>query len=356
MIAHIIPAEKFTVDYIERIYRLFPPDQHRFIVYGAKNIEYRVDELGKYEGVCVVGTLFGSERSVKKLLTIAELIICHSLFLKIQDLALLNAVITHYNRNACWVIWGKDLYESYDDAKHATGLQGIKVLYKESLRRKIIGKMCGFVTTGDFDALKERYIIKDNAFVVGAQYTYDLLPINIVKTENHKPVNVMIGHSATRTCRHIETMTKLAKYRNEIKVFCPLSYPNDTEYIKQVSENGHRLFGDNFIPITHFMQYKEYIGFLETIDIGVFNNSRQQGMGNITNLLYLGKKVYLSEDNTIRKSYLKTEYTIFDYTDINSSDFLKLLSEEEAEENRRRIVYKFSDENFKNEWERVFNG
>ena len=43
------------------------------------------------------------------------------------------------------------------------------------------------------------------------------------------------------------------------------------------------------------MPYSSYISFLGSIDIGIFNNNRQQGMGNITNLLYLGKKVYLSK-------------------------------------------------------------
>lgn len=78
-------------------------------------------------------------------------------------------------------------------------------------------------------------------------------------------------------------------------------------------------------------------------------------MGNITNLLYLGKKVYLSIDNTIRKSYHKPDYFIYDCVNIKRNDFLSLLSPEQKQNNRNKIIYKFSDENFINEWKGIFD-
>lgn len=43
-------------------------------------------------------------------------------------------------------------------------------------------------------------------------------------------------------------------------------------------------------PIVDFMDFNEYINFLSTIDIAIFNHKRQQGMGNIITLLGMGKK------------------------------------------------------------------
>ncbi len=102
--------------------------------------------------------------------------IYHSLFLRTRDLFFINSLTKKYKVRSCWSIWGRDLYDDYEAAKNSVGLHKIKALYNESLRRKLISRMCGFITTGDYDALKERYKIDNNAFVRGAQYTYTLLP------------------------------------------------------------------------------------------------------------------------------------------------------------------------------------
>ncbi len=353
---HLIPAEKFTVDYINRIQRLFNIEEHSFIVYGQNRPEYRIEEVKELPMVKVVKTLFSDRILIKEIAKQSSLLVFHSLFLKTQDLVLMNSLINKLGLRACWSIWGKDLYEDYEAAKNSHGIMKLKAIYKESLRKKMIAHMCGFITTGDFDALKERYEIDNKAFVTGAQYTYHLLPHPQAPKRADGKIRVMIGHSATETCRHIETFNRLSGYCGKIKVYCPLSYPDDKIYISKVKNAGQRIFGDDFVAMTDYMDYIEYVDFLDTIDIGVFNNSRQQGMGNITNLLYLGKKVYLSEDNTINRSYSKGEYAIFDYNEIAGDSFLLPLTKVEAMKNKNKIEYKFSDENFKKEWERVFHG
>lgn len=354
MILHLFPAEKFTTDYINRIQKLFNSKDHLFIVYGENRIEYRLNEVIKKEYVIQTKTLCGlGWRAFDKLVKNSNKVICHSLFLKLQDLILLNKVIEKNKISLIWDIWGKDLYEDYDKCKSLKSILLIKPLIKEAVRRSLIYKTDVFITTGDYDVLLERYRVKAGAKAMGAQYTYDLLDV-VTGIKNDK-LNIMVGHSATNTCRHVETFQLLQKYVGKIRVICPLSYPNDENYINMVTSYGRELFGDDFIPLTNFMKYEEYVRFLNTVDIGVFNNSRQQGMGNITNLLYLGKKVYLSQDNTIGKSYHRPEYFIFDCQEIENADFLIPLKEEQSIHNRNNIIYKFSDENFKNEWGRVFD-
>lgn len=352
MILHIIPAEKFTRDYIIRIRKLFSPKSHLFMIYGESKKEYNLESIRSYENIFMIKTLSSNKELFKSLISKSEKVICHSLFLKLIDLQLLRNSVRNSKQQLYWAIWGKDLYEDYEKARNTKGLMKVKFLYKEKMRRDLIERMNAFITTGDYDALVERYKIRDDSSVIGAQYTYNL--IDEVETVKNPKAHVLVGHSATKTCRHIETLKTLSIYASSIEVFCPLSYPDDKEYVSEVTEFGEKLFGGNFHAITSFMNYEEYINFLNTIDIGVFNNSRQQGMGNITNLLYLGKKVYLSKDNTINKSYRRGDYHIFDYDDIMKQSFLTPLSKDEAFDNKRKIRYKFSDENFKMEWEKVF--
>lgn len=163
------------------------------------------------------------------------------------------------------------------------------------------------ITDCDFKALKKRY--KTNAIQRQATYTYNFLPL----TDNearHEKQHIMVGHSATPTCCHLETFKMLKSYTGKIKIFCPLSYPDDKKYIQQVTEAGSELFGNDFVPLTEFMSYDKYVEFLNDMDIGIFNNNRQQGMGNITNLLYLGKKFIFLGIIQSRK-YILNQITIF---------------------------------------------
>lgn len=353
MILHLFPAEKFTKDYINRVTRLFGQSGHIFIVYGNKKAEYRLDEIDRNAKVIFTKTISSMGKLFKTEAKGCTKIIFHSLFLKMVDLFFLDNYLKSHKLGIAWNIWGKDLYEDYEKSGSIKSVLLVKPLIKEIIRRSLIKKMDIFITTGDYEILKERYELKSSAMALGAQYTYNLL--NCVETEKKEKTRIMVGHSATATCRHKETFEMLSKYSGMIEVFCPLSYPNDQEYIRLVTELGKQYFNDDFHPMTDFMRYEEYVDFLNTVDIGVFNNSRQQGMGNITNLLYLGKKVYLSRDNTIGKSYHYPEYYIFETNDIQNEDFLSPLIEEEQENNRENIRYKFSDENFYNEWRRVFD-
>ena len=352
MILHLIPAEKFTTDYINRIYMLFDKKEHYFVVFGENKKEYRLSEIEYKGGVSFTSSLRRLGDKFEELVYSSKKVICHSLFFKMIDLYFLNSLITKYNVCLIWDIWGKDLYDDYDKSRELVAYLTIKPVVKEGLRRSLIKKTDVFITAGDFDILKERYDLKLGAKAMVAQYSYNLL--NYTEGTQNEKIHIMVGHSATDTCRHVETFELLKPYIGKIKVFCPLSYPNDKKYINSISQVGNEMFGNDFVPMKNYMKYEEYVEFLNTIDIGVFNNNRQQGMGNITNLLYLGKKVYLSEDNTIRKSYTKPDYYIFDCIEIGRSDFLVLLNEKQANSNRDKIRYKFSDHNFYDEWRQVF--
>lgn len=353
MILHLFPAEKFTTDYINRINNLFDSKNQLFIVFGMNKEEYCLNEIKNKENVIIVNKLYLMGKKFESLIMKSSKVICHSLFFKLIDICMLNKIIKKTHKKLIWVIWGKDLYEDYDKSHTIKGALQIKPLIKEFLRRSLIYKISIFITTGDVDILKKRYKLNNNAKFMSAQYSYKLL--DILQEDKHDKINIMVGHSATETCRHIPTFEMLKKYSDKINVFCPLSYPKDEKYINKVKEAGYSIFKDSFFPITEFMKYDEYVKFLNKIDIGVFNNNRQQGMGNITNLLYFGKKVYLSSDNTIRKSYYKPKYYIYDCEDIKNEDFLCLLDKEKRDNNKNNIIYKFSDENFFNEWSLVFN-
>lgn len=101
-----------------------------------------------------------------------------------------------------------------------------------------------------------------------------------------------MGNSATKTNCHIEIFNKLSKYDwiHELEIICPLSYGNEEEYRDYVIKVGYEKIGNKFKPITEYISLTKYIELLNSCDVGVFNNNRQQGGSTILYLTRLGKK------------------------------------------------------------------
>lgn len=138
--------------------------------------------------------------------------------------------------------------------------------------------------------------------------------------------NFLVGNSATPTNRHKEVFTYLSRFVDEgIEVYVPLSYGDD-EYRQGVLEEGERLLGQSFHPLLDFMDHSEYAAFLGTISVAVFNNNRQQGMGNINTLLAQGAKVYLADDGPMYHDFSQDGYHVGKVADIACSGYEEVVA------------------------------
>lgn len=152
----------------------------------------------------------------------------------------------------------------------------------------------------------------------------------------HDAVRVLVGNSATRSNRHLETLGLLAKYANEdIEIILPLSY-GDKEYARSVATHARMLFGEKAKVIDDFLEIDKYTELLSTIDIGVFNNDRQQALGNIRVLLRFGAKVFLSDDSGMISFFSKEGHCVHSVSEIAELDF-KFFVENDAEEIEKNI-------------------
>lgn len=346
-ILHLFPNEKFTADYVKRINQLFGADNHVFYIYYNSTQVCNRDDI-KADNV-IWGELFDDITRLKILFEGAERVILHSLLYEnYKQLKTVASLVISTKKPAIWAIWGADLYNKYQEYHRSLNP---KKIIKEYQRKRLIKKFYGVITSNDYQELKKRYKTQAKHFT--AMYTYQFIEM-ISRNPIDDLIHIMVGHSATDNCRHIEVFEKLSAYNDKIRVYCPLSYPNNPEYIKIVSDRGKELFGDHFVPMTQFMKYPEYVQFLNQIDIGIFNNNRQQGNGNITNLLYLGKKIYMSKENTLLKTYRDLGAVIYDYEEIDAPNLLDSLAKEVSVKNHNIIVERYSDENFYKCWKCVF--
>lgn len=221
---------------------------------------------------------------------------------------------------ATWIVWGTDIYSYYKQDR------SLKNRMYEWARRKIIREfteIAGFVEE-DFQLIKKLYTT--NAGYIPVLYP---IPVNLnhlksVTRKAHDVVNVLIGNSGDSSNFHEEMLNALSKYKDEnICVYCPLSYGGTQVYKDAVIRKGTEIFGAKFKPILRMMNAHEYAAFLSEIDVALMNHKRQQGLGNILALLFLGSKVYLRNDITSYQFLNRKDCEVFDIQTVELVEFVE---------------------------------
>ncbi|MFC0013752.1 MULTISPECIES: TDP-N-acetylfucosamine:lipid II N-acetylfucosaminyltransferase [Allobacillus] len=347
---HIANTDKFVEPYIQFVNKYFDSRQHTFLIFESKDYGEFINEYNNVYYICKKKDFVKMIMKLNK----SDHIYLHGLFdSRIVALLYLQPWLL---RKCSWIVWGGDLY------RYKEKINSLKGTLYEHMRKiviKNIGRLLPIVK-GDYFLAKKWYKFKNSYKVVKYINLERNEYINILKRKeatNKNTINIQVGNSATRSNNHFEAFDMLSKFINKnIKIYCPLSY-GDMNYAREVKIQGRKIFGDNFIPMEQFMGIKTFIDHLNNIDVGVFNNDRQQGLGNISALLFLGKKVYLKPETTMWDFYSNDNLRIFDINQINESNFKKFIeySNEHKQNNYKIMKDRFTDTNRIAIWEEVFN-
>ena len=355
---HTIINHAVTNPFIELINRYFQPDEHNF--YVIRGLKQSKSTTVKGKNIYVISNLQNIHFGIKLWwdILISDKIFIHGLFT--PYLVIMLYLHPWILKKCNWVIWGGDL--------HFHNTQKITITLKiiEYLRANIIKKMGGVITavTGDFKLAKKWYYIRGKRGIAyyPLGFKTDLIdPLVNNCDRNEKPENnilkIVVGNSADETNNHIEIINLLEKYKNEnILLYALLSY-GDENYSKKVIDYGKKKFGDNFIGITNYMHFKDFVIFLHEMDIVIFNHKRQQGLGILFLALYLEKKIYINGRNPLWyffKDDLKLN--VENIININNESFTEFsIVEKTTTNNNKQIVRTLhQEENIANQWKELF--
>mgnify|MGYP001402983756 CR=1 FL=1 len=239
--------------------------------------------------------------------------------------------------------------------------ENLKSNFYEFIRKRVIKNFGHIVALvpGDYYLAKKWYKTK-------AKYHYAFYPnpvdykyLDKIKNNKKKTdrIVIQVGNSADPTNKHIEILNKLARFKEkDIEIITPLSY-GDQQWSKKVTEAGKKLYGEKYKPLLEFLPPEEYGKILNSVDIAIFNHDRQQALGNILALLYLGKKVFIKSDITPWDFFKEKGLTVFDTYGLDNLTFDELVYMDEnlKERNREIIAKEFSEEKCAKLWENVFN-
>lgn len=351
-ILHIVNPDKFTAGYINYMKINFKEYNHFFLI-KKSDYTYKFIDEENIEIIDNYSKIFTSFKIRKRLNKCNQIIVSGIFNIDLVLTLLPNKIL----KKCSLQFWGGDFYQFNEgDLKK----QFHKVIMKSLIMRV---NRCIFLIDGESEKFKKIMNLNNPIEFDVAPMPEDPLQIidydNIIKKNLGVKHRVLVGNSATRSNNHIEVLHFLENAKevfHDLTIICPLSY-GDKDYRKEVINYGKRTFDDSFIPILELMNYEDYCYLLSTCSVAIFNNNRQQGMGNITNSLYLGKKVYLKSNTTMWNVYRKrgfflNELKIDDFDEISSLfDNLEEISKFNIKVGKKqRLLF---ENNCKNQWSKI---
>lgn len=285
-----------------------------------------------------------------------------------------------------WVVWGYDMYQrpQVRNLLYANETKRIinkKLQLKSSIKNSpIIGKLYYSITKQidsefyykevfkkiDYFAsyIYEDFLFFDKYFKHNTSFLYfssNTLNQYLGGDEdlrvNENAKNILIGNSNSIENNHLDVFKTISEIAivNSYKLIVPLSYGIDNQYKERIINVGMKLFEDNFIPLLKFMPRDKYLELISNCSTAIFYHYRQQAMGNIIALLYMGARIYLSKNNPVYSFCKRIGLHVFDFDSEFKVYRNTKLEEDKAEENREILFEIFNDKAVTNRMNEVIN-
>lgn len=350
MILHIVPDDKF-IDIAYNMFEKISPNNNEFMVVTKVN---RFKYI-KTAPITKVNPFEFMNKNFIKNLDKYEFIVLHWLdFFKMK--LLLKAP---KNIKFVWIGWGGDYYDYIKlpsgsllmsdthllAKKLSKNRVGIKNILKRFIKKialinhqdiKAINRIDYFapVLENEYKLMQEAIENFSPKFI---DWNYGTLEDDLIKGYQNLHVNgnnILIGNSATLPNNHLEALDILKNIDTTYRtIIMPLSY-GDMQYADMLIKKGKELFGGNFKPLIDFMPIEDYIKIISSCSIVIMNHLRQQAVGNIIIMLYLGAKVFLNKENPAYTFFKNQHVNIFSLDDLEDSFINKKLDDEQVHENR----------------------
>jgi len=349
---HLMSDEKFIDVFIERMERN-SDRQHRYIVFSNNK---KLKHIKSSQCIQV------PVNSLRALLEINKI--------KNLDKIILHAVSVNFkwivpllpkNKKIIWIFYGNEYfglpsvrnffiqektlgYLSTSYNKYWSFLRNIKAKINEKVAILAFRKATHFAhfIYEDYEIIKNTINIKPK-FVEFAYSTSRFCGNRVLGVQGE---DICLGNSGSPFNNHIDAIDILSKMDiGNRKILCPLSYGANESYIQEVIKKGKRILGNNFKPITDFMDIDKYNDLMASVGFTIMNHKRSQASGNIIARAHDGGKVFLC-DNSLYRMLKKAGIQVYsiekDFTPDNPEVFDPLCTET-ITRNRKIIEDLFGD-------------
>lgn len=351
---HIFPESIFLEYFIEFLKKHFVLNDHIFITLGngssSSSDEY-LDSINDFKSINFNKKNF---RDILKFLDTSDLIILHSIAMRrFSIIYFIILLYPYFIKKTVWVIWGYDLYDIV--AKERSYKRSLYFILKKMLVRKIPYVVA---RSPDYKRLQKwygSYAIRISIEPLYSGGYYEVAPRHS-RDNASQSFNIILGNSANEENRHLDVLEFLSKYKDDnIKIHIPLSY-GDAKYAEIVKIKARSVFGEKVVFLETFMPPEEYRKYLTQMDIGIFNNNRQQALGNLAYLFATGAKIYINEDSPLWELFAELNFAVHPISNLGEicyEEFVDLdRNELDANSQKAREIY--SEEHGVMCWNEVF--
>ncbi|TDP59214.1 TDP-N-acetylfucosamine:lipid II N-acetylfucosaminyltransferase [Flavobacterium dankookense] len=354
-IIHICEDEKFINSAINQFEIIFPNQNKFYIVDTDNSIPFRhVTPSNCTKSISTIELVQLSETLDK-----SSLVILHSLSSKFYSFVLkLSKEI-----KIVWLCFGFEVYnDSYyyknnqlldkitlkkypSNDKTLSWRKKIRPLYRiikpnlpfsdYELKRKAIQRVnyLGSTFHDEYVVIQKLLNVKKDFFNFWYYPLEQIVEIN--SPINFDKTTMLIGNSGFKSLNHLDVFDRIKNYNLKAsKVIIPLNYGVES-YINDIVEQSNLTFGEKSFPLLNFLSLSDYNELLNNVGIAIFNNHRQQALGNTIALLWFGVKIFLSEQNPFYTFLKRNNIHIFSYeNELNENSCNTFLTQEEIEQNR----------------------
>ena len=340
IIVHFISRDKFTTGYINFMKLRMTGWEHHFFITAKGTHEVEpVDDRNIYYYDSMKDVMSG--RNLQLLRDCQKIIISG-----VWDTRMLLALRRDFVHKCYLQFWGGDFY-GYRFSRRPGfmhPLRSLKWFVRRCIHHQFIKHCAGTISliSADIDELLK--VFPNNAKHFAAQMPNDVLEhlnFDALAAGKHEgdTVRILIGNSATATNHHKDTFEKFAHLKDS------------------VIEAGRSIFGEKFKPIVDFIPKTQYVEFLASCDVAVFNHNQQAALGNIWIMMRLGRKIYIRENIATWRDLKAQGAVIYPISELESADCASLAA---MPEESRKINIAIAEERISGkpackEWEAVFN-
>lgn len=345
MILHLLLDEKFS-DYVVDQFASKEMQSDFALVSDSPNTKYfhHVDAVSFYD--------YRSEKDMRLLLkriSSYNAVLFHGLFAPWQEWLLNNWPM---NVKIAWSCWGGEIYGQPDvrslflkplsrfvdlcrNVSKKTH-KGIYVFPKHLLAK---ASYCLSCAQEEYNFVKS-YLNTDIRHLWYTYYTIDEM-LGALKGERCSGGNIFVGNSATIENNYLETFIQVKRVGiRDRQIIVPLSY-GDAWVRNMILKFCHWLFGKRFAPLVEFMPREEYNKTMLNCCVMIQPHLREQAHGNLVTGLWLGMRVYLSENGIDYKHFKSIGCRVYSIEhDLRRSnpDVFAPMSDDDVAHNRKILT------------------
>ncbi len=361
---HIFHDDKFTNGGIEQFEKYFPKQNiYIILLYNDRVPKYTLSTSEILIFHIRDKDLVGTIRDIISSMNV------HNLFIHYLDTfkASITSKILLKELKLYWIFYGGDLYD------YLTKYRKYDIIDDDQLKKKgikesfikIIKYLIWFGWTPKSGI--DRFFKRLDYFCFWNEFDYALFKDNInsnAKYKNFIYINalgnakfpasdksntIMINHSASITGNHLfilDYIKNLPLKERQYNILIPLSY-GDKNYANDIITIANKTFETDITSLQSFMPLDDYQKLLSTVKIAIFGMRRQEAAGNVFQLINMGTKVFLREENTLLQWLKKRGFIVFSLENqYNELSSLTGLSDEEIQHNRSCYEEVFNDNSF----------